>query len=142
MNNTQKIIDLLEKTVMSSSNLPFSGKVMINREKIYSLIEELRESLPQEFNQAKRIVSEKYLVLEDAQKEASKILDIAKFEASRLIEESTITKAAQMRAEEIIKQGEEEVKKHAISVLNQLKGVVERLLGEIDKEKNKLEQNL
>lgn len=142
MNNTQKIIDLLEKTVMSSSNLPFSGKVMINREKIYSLIEELRESLPQEFNQAKRIVSEKYLVLEDAQKEASKILDIAKSEASRLIEESTITKAAQMRAEEIIKQGEEEIKKHAISVLNQLKGVVERLLGEIDKEKNKLEQNL
>ncbi len=142
MNNTQKIIDLLEKTVMSSSNLPFSGKVMINRDKIYSLIEELRESLPQEFNQAKRIVSEKYLVLEDAQKEASKILDIAKSEASRLIEESTITEAAQMRAEEIIKQGEEEVKKHAISVLNQLKGVVERLLGEIDKEKNKLEQNL
>jgi len=142
MNNTQKIIELLEKTVMSSSNLPFTGKVLLNREKIYSLIEELRESLPQEFNRAKRIVSEKQIVLEDAKKEASKILDIAKSEASRLIEESTITKAAQVRAEEIVKQGEEEVKKHAISVLNQLKGVVERLLGEIEKEKNKLEQNL
>ncbi|MBT9164196.1 MAG: hypothetical protein DDT23_00186 [candidate division WS2 bacterium] len=142
MNNTQKIIDLLEKTVMSSSNLPFTGKVLLDREKIYSLIEELRESLPQEFNQAKRIVSEKQIVLEDTQKEASKILDKAKSEASRLIEESTITKAAQVRAEEIVRQGEKEVKKHAISVLNQLKGVVERLLSEIEKEKSKLEQNL
>ncbi|MBT9130064.1 MAG: hypothetical protein DDT40_00157 [candidate division WS2 bacterium] len=142
MNNTQKIIELLEKTVMSSSNLPFTGKVLLNREKIYSLIEELRESLPQEFNQAKRIVSEKQIVLEDTQKEASKILDIAKSEASRLIEESTITKAAQIKAEEIVKQGEEEVKRHAISVLNQLKGIVEKLLSEIEKEKSKLEQNL
>ncbi|MBT9175029.1 MAG: hypothetical protein DDT22_00703 [candidate division WS2 bacterium] len=142
MNNTQKLIDLLEKTVMSSSNLPFTGKVLLDREKIYSLIEELRESLPQEFNQAKRIVSEKQIVLEDTQKEASKILDKAKSEASRLIEESTITKAAQVRAEEIVRQGEKEVKKHAISVLNQLKGVVERLLSEIEKEKSKLEQNL
>lgn len=142
MNNTQKIIELIEKMIRNGSKLPFVNKILIDRERIYSLVEELHETFPQEFNQAKRIVAEKQIVLEDAQREASKILDKAKIEASRLIEESAITLAAQVRAEEIVKQGEEEIKKHALSVLSQLQGVVERLLGEIEKEKNKLEQNL
>lgn len=142
MDSIQKLIGYLEEAIVLGRSIPFTKKVLVDQKMLLELLGDLKVALPQEIAQAKKVVSEKQKVLEDVRKEASKILERAKSEASRMVEESSITQSAKERAQEIIKAGEGEAKTYTLSVISQLQSVIERLLDNLEKEKNKLEKTL
>ncbi len=142
MDSIQKTISYLEEAILNGKRGLFTNKVLVDQKLILELIDDLKTILPQEITQAKKIVSEKQKVLEDARKEANKILERAKSEASRMVDESNITQSAKEQAKEIIKAGENEAKVYTMNVISQLQSVIERLLDNLNKEKNKLEKTL
>lgn len=96
------LLENLEELVENSSKVPFSSKVMVDKEELGEILEEIRLKLPDELKQAKRIKDERLNILNDAQKEADELLKEAENKIIQMVDEHVITKQAIMQKEEII----------------------------------------
>lgn len=96
------LLENLEELIENSSKVPFSSKVMVDKEELGEILEEIRLKLPDELKQAKRIKDERLNILNDAQKEAEELLKEAENKIIQMVDEHVITKQAIMQKEEII----------------------------------------
>lgn len=96
------LLENLEELVENSSKVPFSSKVMVDKEELGDILEEIRLKLPDELKQAKRIKDERLNILNDAQKEADELLKEAENKIIQMVDEHVITKQAIMQKEEIV----------------------------------------
>ncbi|MGL4791999.1 MAG: hypothetical protein ACRCW1_11375 [Anaerotignaceae bacterium] len=102
MDSALNLLDELEDLLDNSKAVPFSNKVHVNKEDLYSVIAEIRAILPNDIKQSKFIVQERSKILLDAQKEAEEITRGAEEKVERLINEHEVTRAAYARGTEII----------------------------------------
>lgn len=96
------VIDKLEDVVARSKKMPLTSSVIINEQKIYEIIDELRATLPDELKQARWIVKERQEMLEEAEKEANRILEDTREQAKALASETEVVKLAEQQAAEIL----------------------------------------
>lgn len=96
------LLENLEELVENSSKVPFSSKVMVDKEELGDILEEIRLKLPDELKQAKRIKDERLNIINDAQKEADELLKEAENKIIQMVDEHVITKQAIMQKEEIV----------------------------------------
>ena len=66
--NSDKLLEDLESLVMNASKMPFSNKKMVEEEEILQIIDDLKESMPAELEQAKKVLAEKDKIISDAQR--------------------------------------------------------------------------
>ena len=137
----ENIEDILEK----SKGVPFSSKVLIDKEEILEQISELRLKLPEELKQAKWIKEERQCILVEAQKEADDIVKEAENRIISMIDEHEITKKAYEKKAEIIETANEmsrEISKgtkdYADSVLNGIEVALQEALKIIQNNRNEL----
>lgn len=97
-----RLIDEIEDIAEGGSNVPFSKKVLIDREEILDIIQDIRIKLPDEIKQATWIKEERQRILAEAQKDADRLMGEAELRLEELIDQNEITKKAMERAEEII----------------------------------------
>lgn len=117
MMDVLKLLEEIEDILENSSTMPFSSKVVIDVDEIYSIISEIRLKLPTEIEQAKWIKDERQRILAEAQKEADTLLDEVEFRIEELIEQDEITKEANRRAEEIITKAQNNAKEIRLGAL-------------------------
>jgi cell division septum initiation protein DivIVA len=96
------LIDRIEELIDSGRNVPFSASKIVDPDKIYEILDEIREHFPDELKQARWIVKERQEMLEEAEKEANRILEDAKARAEALAAEQEIVKLAEQQAAEIL----------------------------------------
>ena len=94
----QHLVDRLEQVLNESSRLPLSAYLMVNEDRIYNIIDQMRVAVPEEVKRANRIESEKDRILAQAKEEADRIRELAKQEAGELVKRDAITLSAQQRA--------------------------------------------
>ena len=106
-----------------------TNSVVVDQVAALDLIDQLRVAVPEEVRQAKRVNEETSRLVERAQEEAERILARAQEQAAFLIEERELTRAAQIRSEQIIADGTaegDEIRRgadtYAASVLIRLEG--------------------
>ncbi|NLL70148.1 MAG: ATPase [Epulopiscium sp.] len=109
MDNVLELLDALEDILDDSSTMPFTNKVMIDKEEFIEIITDIRLKLPNELKQSKWVMEERTQILINAQKEAENHLQEAETKLNQLINEHEITKKAYEQAEEIT----ETAKQHA-----------------------------
>ncbi|MDR2939772.1 MAG: ATPase [Clostridiales bacterium] len=109
MDSVLKYLDMVEDLLESSKSVPFSGKVSVEKEKIYDIIDEIRLNIPNEIRQSQRIIAEHDKVIADAKAKATTIVKEAEERALKLIDEHEIYKQALEEGNDII----EESKKSA-----------------------------
>ena len=68
-----KLLDYLEETLETSTKVPMTGKVIINKKEFLEILEQVINSLPDEFKKAQWVFQEKDRILSDAIKEAESI---------------------------------------------------------------------
>ena len=137
----ESIEDILEK----SKGVPFSNKVLVDKEEILEQISELRLKLPEELKQAKWIKEERQRILVEAQKEADDIVKEAENRIISKIDEHEITKKAYEKKAEIIETANEmsrEISKgtkdYADNVLNGIEVALQDALKIIQNNRNEL----
>ncbi|HJJ10973.1 MAG TPA: ATPase [Clostridiaceae bacterium] len=137
----ENIEDILEK----SKGVPFSNKVLVDKEEILEIISELRLKLPEELKQAKWIKEERQRILVEAQKEADDIVKEAENRIISMIDEHEITKKAYEKKAEIIETANEmsrEISKgtkdYADNVLNGIEVALQEALKIIQNNRNEL----
>lgn len=96
------LIDKLEDLIATARKIPLSSYVMVDEQKIYEAIDEMRATLPDELKQARWIVKERQEMLDEAEKEANRIVEEAKEKANALASETEVVKMAESQAAEIL----------------------------------------
>lgn len=132
------LVERLERLVTEGRHMPLTNNVIVDKVAALDLIDQLRVAVPEEVRQAKRVNEETGRLVERAQEEAERILARAQEQAAFLIEDRELTRAAEIRSQEIVEQGyaeADEIRRgadsYAASVLGKLETECMRALQSI-----------
>ncbi|HEY5537763.1 MAG TPA: hypothetical protein VIK23_03775 [Acetobacterium sp.] len=92
----------LEEVIEKGNTLPFSSRALVNPEELLEIIDEIRDAMPSELTESKKIVAERKKILFAAQDEAEHIKSEAEKRLKELIDTNEITKTASAQANEMI----------------------------------------
>ncbi len=96
------LIDRMEENIDHGRNVPMTTQRMVDTDKLYELIDEIRAQYPDELKQARWIVKERQEMLEEAEKEANRVLEEARERAQALASEQEVVRLAEQQAAEIL----------------------------------------
>lgn len=143
--NVLNLIDMLEDMIENGSSIPFSGKVLLDKDEITELIKEIRIQLPDEVKQAQWIKEERNKILVEAQQEADRMIQNAKDRIEELAQKDEIVRLAQEKADGIIKKSEDKAKdikfasiQYADEVLDKLEKSTSEILGTLKMNREEL----
>lgn len=91
------------------------SKVVVDREQLYDLLDELRLCAPEEIKRYQKIINNREGILNEAQQRAEDMVAQAQNQTAQILDQSEIVQTAYQRAEDIMKQATEE----AQSLVNQ-----------------------
>ena len=128
------LIDRVEEIVDNARTVPFSSNKMVDPDKVYEIIDEIRAQYPDELKQARWIVKERQEMLEEAEKEANRILEEARERAQQLASEQEVVRLAEQQAADIMdraKQQEREIRLGAEDYADEMLANLEVNLGKL-----------
>jgi len=141
LNLLEKIEDIIEE----ASKLPLSNKVMIDKEEVLEVINEIRLKMPDEINRASWVAKERQRILNEAQSEADELIEKVKEQQKYLVEESEITREAQEYAKQLIEDAERKANDMKIGaytysdeILSSLEGKIKEVIGIIEQNRDSL----
>jgi cell division septum initiation protein DivIVA len=164
-----RILDELKEVVVERPRYIGPIAWGIDQEEVNIMISKVRASLPQEMKQAVSTVRESQRILEgakedagstienarkeaerivsEAKKDAERIIDQAKIQQERMVSESEILKLSKAQSEEIRNAADRDAvqmrrgaERFSMDVLNQLEGVVGKVMSTIERGKQELER--
>lgn len=146
------LLETLQDILERSKNLPFSDKVLVDRNEILDLIKEIIAKLPDELKTAKWVTKERERILSEANKDADDIVKEAEKRIISMIDEHEITKKAYEKRDEIIEGANDryrvmdrETKAYADGILENVQNQVKSLqetLSALEGSLNETVQNL
>jgi len=139
------LLDELEEYLETAKTLPFTNKVVVNREEVLDIIKEIRLKLPDELKQAKWVKEERGRILVEAQKEAEGIVKEAENRIISMIDEHEITRKAYEQKAQIIETANEmsrEISKgtkdYADNLLEKIENTLQEALKTIENNRREL----
>ncbi len=98
------LIDRLEELFNNSRPIPLTHNVIVDEDKFLDIIDQMRISVPEEVKKAQQVFSQKDRVMAQAQEEANRTLQLAREKADAMIEKEVLVADAQRRSSQIIDQ--------------------------------------
>ena len=99
----EQIIEEIEEYIDGCKPQTFSSsKIIVNREEMEELLNELRIKTPEEIKRYQKIISNKEAILADAQAKADAIIAQAQVKTDELVSEHQIMQQAYAQANEIV----------------------------------------
>jgi len=96
------LLERLESQIATGTGVPRTRKVLVDRDAILDLIDQLRVAVPEEVHAAKRINAEGERIIEKANEEAARIAARAQEQAAYLIGERGLTETAEAEGRRIV----------------------------------------
>jgi cell division septum initiation protein DivIVA len=131
------LVDRLETLVNEGRRLPLSKGIMVDEQKLWDTIDQMRISIPEEVKRAKRTNQERDRILAQAHEEAARIVELSREEGAKLVAENEIARGADARAASIIERARTDAEslradadEYVLQVLLQLTQDLERALAE------------
>ncbi len=100
------LLEELEDLIVSSSKMPFSEKGIIDLDVAQKIIEDIRNNLPRDIQQARWLDQERDRIISDAKKEYNRMINEAREQVEYLVNNNNIYKDAQKRADAILREAE------------------------------------
>jgi cell division septum initiation protein DivIVA len=101
------LIDKLDDLIHNARSVPLTDSVMIDREEIYDLLDQMRSTIPEEVKQARWIVKERQEMLAEAKQEAERITGEARQRAEEMAAQEEIVRVAERQASDILEDARE-----------------------------------
>lgn len=101
------LVDRLENLIASSRRMPLVNQIMVKEADILSIIDQMRTSIPDEIQQARRIIQDKERILAQAQADANKLMTRAREESERTLHREGLLRIAEGRSQEILRLADE-----------------------------------
>jgi len=105
------LIEELEELVNDASGIPFSNRIVLDKDEVSDILRRINVAIPEEVRRAKWIKEEKDQILIEAKKEAEEIVRSAQEEESRLLnhakfEENRVIEDARSIADQLVSDNE------------------------------------
>jgi F0F1-type ATP synthase membrane subunit b/b' len=97
----------LEELVREAKSMPLSSSVLVSRDEVLEMLQEMQESLPEEIKQARWIVKDREELLNKARAEGERIVEQAREEQRRMALKEEVARRAQEEAEQIHAEAED-----------------------------------
>lgn len=94
--------------VDESRTMPMSSTVMINKQQLLTMLDEVREGLPGNLRAAEAVLGQREALLIEARGNAERIETEAREEHARLVADHSVTQAAHIEADDILRQAREQ----------------------------------
>lgn len=139
----EQLIDEIMEFVESCKASAFSSsKVIVPKEELFDLLDELRLKVPEEIKRCQKMIANRDAIIADAEDKASAIEQAARAQAQMLINDNEITQQAIFQANEMVRQASEhadmlvaqaqeeayQIRQGALGYTNDMLGSVERIL--------------
>lgn len=106
-NSTLELLEILYTIVSEAWGVPLGNeKCIIERDRVLDLLDEVKQSLPTELAEARRLVKSRDEYITSAKQEAESVKSAAVERAKALVEEEEIVRISRRRANEIITKAE------------------------------------
>jgi len=105
-----KLLEFLQETIENSSKVPITGKVMVDKEEVMDIIDQIINYLPDELKKAQWVMNEKERILAEAIKDSEGLKKESMDMVKKQIENHDISKDAKVRAEQIIAAAQRDAK--------------------------------
>jgi cell division septum initiation protein DivIVA len=143
------VVENLEAAIAAveeARSVPLSASCVINRSELLQLLDKIKVSFPNDLARAISIQRDKENILEDAHKQADAIIEQAREEVARLVEQTTIVSSARKEANRILaeantdgEKSREEIDAYIDSRLANLEVILNKTLDVISKGRDKLD---
>lgn len=144
--NVDDLIDELYDMTEKAWNFPLShGRAVLDGEQVRQILDEMRETLPQEIHQARAIVADRSQIIADAKREAETTVRVAQERAKALVAQDAITREAQQKANEIVGQAQaksREMRRATNEYVDDLMKRTDENLAQLLSEARKIRQNI
>ncbi|WP_042432914.1 hypothetical protein [Streptacidiphilus anmyonensis] len=143
--DVQQKLDEITKLVEGARSMPMSASIVVNRAELVTLLTELREELPGEIAKAQETVQYGDQVVEDARREAERVVAAAHDERQQLINGTDYVTVARSEADRLLAEARAEVSEqrreaddYVDSKLANFEVVLTKTLGAIGRGREKL----
>lgn len=141
------LLDRLEAQVAEGRRVLLSNRIMVEEGEFMEIVDQLRDCIPTEVSQARRVLQERQKIIVDAQTEATKIITMAKERSEYLVSKHGVTAEARYRGEDSLREAREKanrsmsaIDKYAKERLENVERVIRENLAEIERAKGSLSQ--
>ncbi len=139
----EQLIDEIYEFVESCKASAFSSsKVIVPKEELFDLLDELRLKVPDEIKRCQKMIANRDAIIADAEDKASAIEQAARAQAQMLVNDNEITQQAYYQANEMVRQATEhsemlvaqaqeeayQIRQGALGYTNEMLGRVEQVL--------------
>jgi len=102
--------------------LPVGGGVVISRQRLLDVIDRMRVAVPREVYDSREVIQHRDEVLRLAEEQAAQLLEEARAELDRKLQETEVVKAAEERAREVLTQAKARAQELVKSADEQARG--------------------
>lgn len=140
--NITALLEYLRDEIENASNMPLSNKCVIDRDKCLDILNDIKDTLPNEILEAEAIQNEKNQILYDAEKEAEAIIAEANEKVEDMVDQDQITQLAYEKAEQIVQAAEASAKEIRLSANEYVEDILTDLESYIQRNLDIVRQNL
>ena len=101
------VIDRLESLITTSKTVPVSGNIIIDKDRVMELVDQLRLSIPQEIRAAEDVLARKDQIVNQAMLDARRTKIQADDEVRERMDKNEMVAKAESRAEMTLREAEE-----------------------------------
>ncbi|WP_406185082.1 cell division initiation protein [Streptomyces sp. NBC_01006] len=143
--DVQKKLDEIVAAVGGARSMPMSASCVINRAELLAQLEEVRQALPGSLAQAQELIGGREQMVEDARREAERIIDSAHAQRGSLISDTEVARRSQAEADRILADARREAEEiraeaddYVDSKLANFEVVLTKTIGSVDRGREKL----
>lgn len=104
----QEEIDRLEEMILDNPRIAFTGRTLVDEDKLINQLDLIRINIPDTLEQALEILQQKERIINEAQEYAKKVIENAQQKAKKILDETGIVQQAEAQASQIRRQIQEE----------------------------------
>ena len=134
------LLERLESLIATGTGVPTTRKVLVDKDAVLEIIDQLRVAVPEEVHAAKRINAEGERIIEKANEESARIAARAQEQAAYLIGERGLTEAAEAEGRRMLDEAQPVADgvrlgadEYAAEILEGLESEVRKALAGIEK---------
>jgi hypothetical protein len=110
--DSETLLRRVSEIINNAKSMPLSSSVLLNnKDEVLELLEEALERLPGELRQARWMLKERQEFLSRVQHEGDEILEMAKTQASRMVQKTDIVQEAQRVAQRTVDEARQEARR-------------------------------
>lgn len=88
--------------VEEARSVPLSASCVVHRSELLEILDEARNSLPQDFAKAQNVLSARDAIVEEGRQSAEQLVVMAREEVARMVEQTAIVQAARDESQRVL----------------------------------------